>query len=183
MTDNKYRYFEIFTMPNSAKSNDLIFATLTVINWIDIFTRDEYKLLITNSLSFCIKNKGLRVFEYVLMTNHLHIIAQSDIKPMSDILRDFKTFTAKELQTNPQESRKEWMVQQFTKAGRNNPANKEIQVWQNGNYPVILYSKEMVEQKRNYIYQNPVRAGIVAEPHHYLYSSANLDSPLKCNEW
>lgn len=174
-------------MPNSAKSNELLFITLTVVNWIDIFTREEYKQLIVNNLTYCITNKGLRVYEYVLMSNHLHCIARADEKPMSDVLRDFKTYTSKELfktiSANMKESRREWMMQQFIKAGRNNPANKEVQVWQNGNYPVILYSRQMIEQKREYIYNNPVKAGIVSASHHYLYSSACENSPLKCNDW
>lgn len=174
-------------MPNSTQSNDLYYITLTVINWIDIFTRDEYKLIITNNLAHCQRNKGLRIFDYVLMSNHLHMIARADEKPLSEVLRDFKSYSAKQLYKaileNPQESRKSWLLPLFEKAGRLNPANKEIQVWQNGNYPVQLYSPEMIKQKVNYIHQNPVRARIVAEPYHYLYSSACENSPLKCDNW
>jgi len=174
-------------MPNSAKSNDLFYVTLTIVNWLDIFTRENYKLIITKNLAYCQQNKGLRIFEYVLMTNHLHMIVQSDLKPLSDILRDFKSYSAKQLfaiiSENPQESRKEWLLRTFKREGYINPLNKAIQVWQNGNYPIQLYSQEIIQQKINYIHQNPIRAGMVAEPHHYLYSSASPDSPLKCNEW
>ncbi|HYG14661.1 MAG TPA: transposase [Bacteroidia bacterium] len=160
---------------------------MTIVNWIDLFTREDYKLIITNNLKHCQQNKGLRVFEYVLMTNHIHMIVQSDGKPLSDTLRDFKSYSAKQLFTtiaeNPKESRKEWLTRAFKREGRINPLNKAIQIWQNGNYPVLLFSKEMIQQKINYIHQNPVKAGFVAEPHEYLYSSASPDSPLKCCEW
>jgi len=174
-------------MANPAKSNDLYYITITVVNWIDIFTRDCYRLIVTNNLAFCQQNKGLRIFEYVLMTNHLHMIVQSDEKPLSDILRDFKSYTAKQLfmaiSENPQESRKELLLKTFKREGFINPLNKAIQIWQNGNYPMVLFSKDMIKQKINYIQQNPVRAGMVAEPHHYLYCSASPYSPLKCDEW
>ena len=174
-------------MPKSAKSNDLFFVTLTIVGWIDIFTRNDYRQLIIDNLNYCRKHKGLRVFHYVIMPNHIHLLLTADEKPLSDIFRDFKTYTSKQLfeaiSQNTQESRRDWMTELFKKAGRGNPVNKNFQVWQNGNYPVLLYSKEMTEQKINYILQNPVRAGFVAEPEHYVFNSASPHSPLVCDEF
>ena len=174
-------------MRMSARSNDLFFVTLTIVSWVDLFTRPVYKEMIVENLEFCRKNKGLRIFYYVIMSNHIHMVVTSDKKPLSDILRDFKTYTSKQLfamiKDNSSESRRKWMKDIFTTAGAKNPANKYIQVWQNGNYPVLLYSDYMTEQKIHYIHENPVRAGIVTEPEDYLYSSASPHSPLVCDEF
>lgn len=92
-------------------SNELFFVTMTIVNWIDLFTRQIYFDLIIDNLKYCQNNKGLEVYEYVIMTNHIHMICLSNKKPLSDILRDFKTFTSKELvkvlKGNPYESRRE----------------------------------------------------------------------------
>lgn len=168
-------------------ADELYFVTLTIINWIDIFTRREYSDFIIDNLAYCQKNKNLEIYEYVIMTNHLHMICRGNEKPLSDILRDFKTFTSKELfkliKNNPNESRREWMIPLFEKAGQKNVLNKNHQIWKNNNWPTLLYNNEIIDQKTNYIHMNPVKAGFVQEPYEYYYSSANPDSPLKTFEF
>src|SRR6478672_13821045 len=93
------------------------FITLTVIDWVDVFARKEYKEILIDNLRFCIENKGLRVYEFVIMSNHLHAIVSSDKLPLSDIIRDFKKFTAKriiEQILNSGESRKECLPAEAT---------------------------------------------------------------------
>lgn len=80
---------------------------------------------------------------------------------------------------NVQESRRDWMIRAFERAGKYNPLNEGHQFWQNGNYPVLLFSPTVIDQKINYIHENPVRAGFVGSAHEYWYSSANPESPLK----
>ena len=94
------------------------FITCTVVNWIDLFSRLEYKEIIVDSLQYCIKNKGLRLNAWVIMSNHIHFIARCE-EPfeMSDFLRDFKKFTSKEFIKCMQfinESRKEWLLDKFS---------------------------------------------------------------------
>ena len=173
-------------MRRTATSDDLYFITLTVVDWVHIFTRQIYKDYLVDNLAFCQKNKGLEIIAYVIMTNHVHLIARSQ-KNLSDWLRDFKSFTSKGLykliESNETESRKEWMLEIFSRHGITNDLNKDFQVWQNGSYPVCLPLNyvSMIEQKTSYIHNNPVRAGIVPEAHMYTYSSANPLSPLKMN--
>ncbi len=111
------------------------------------------------------------------MTNHIHmIISREGAFSFGDIMRDFKKFTSisilKEIEANVQESRKRWMLWLFRSAGEKNLRNTNYQFWQQDNHPMELYSNEFMEQKLEYIHMNPVRAGIVEEPSHYLYSSA-----------
>ena len=111
------------------------------------------------------------------MTNHVHmIIAREGKFSLSDIMRDFKKYTStkilSEIESNPQESRKRWMLWLFKSAGERNSRNTNFQFWQQDNHPEELFSNKFMTQKLDYIHMNPVRAGIVEEPHHYLYSSA-----------
>ncbi len=78
--------------------NALYFLTFTVVGWLDVFTRKEYKIEIVNSLNYCIKFKGMEVYAWCLMSNHLHLIARAkEPTHLSDIIRDFKNFTAKSI--------------------------------------------------------------------------------------
>ncbi len=147
-------------MKLTANSNHIYFVTLTVVYWIDVFTRPIYKDIIVNNLYYCQKNKGLEIFSYVIMTNHLHLILRSQQKPLSDTLRDFKTYTSKELfkaiKNNPQESRKDWILKLMQNAGKNNSLNKNHQFWQNYNQPILinesgLKSHQKKEIKHNYL--------------------------------
>lgn len=172
-------------MRRSAATDELYFLTLTVVDWIDVFTRPEYKQYLTDNLDYCRRHKGLEIFAYVLMTNHLHLIAQvGKERSMSDWLRDFKSYTAKGLvkmiADNAKESRREWMLNAFYRHGRENEQNKDFQFWQNGSHPLEIppYYTSMLRQKIEYIHDNPVRAGIVPEPEMYLYSSAHPANPL-----
>lgn len=53
------------------------FLTFTVVEWIDVFTRKEYKQIIVDSLNYCIKEKGVECYAWVLMSNHLHIVMRT----------------------------------------------------------------------------------------------------------
>ncbi|MES2807190.1 MAG: transposase [Bacteroidota bacterium] len=170
-------------MSRNASTDELYFVTLTVTNWIDVFTRRIYNDLIVENLKYCQQHKKLNIYAYVIMTNHIHLVANVTDGSLGDVLGHFKTYTSKELYkliaTNQQESRRDWMIKAFEQAGKYNPLNKNHQFWQNGNYPVLLFSKAVIDQKINYIHQNPVKAGFVGSAHEFWYSSANPESPLE----
>ena len=96
----------------------LYFTTSTVIDWVDIFTRPSYKHVIVDSLSYCQSHKGLTIYAWVLMSNHLHMIVDTnDDTTVGDVLRDFKKFTNKKilkaLEQDEHESRREWLLDRF----------------------------------------------------------------------
>ena len=72
--------------------------TMTVVDWIDLFTRVNHKQLLIDSLKFCQDKKGLNIFGFCLMTSHLHILANT-VEPfqLDNVVRDFKIFTPKAL--------------------------------------------------------------------------------------
>ncbi len=152
------------------------FLTLTVVDWIDVFTRKNHKVTLVESLEYCQKNKGLVIFAWCLMPSHLHMIARAeDGTNLSDILRDFKKFTSKKIieQINDEaESRREWMLDRFEFAGRHNNKIKNYKFWQDGNHPVELTNYNFIQQKLQYIHNNPVVEGFVQNPEEYLFSSA-----------
>ena len=110
------------------------------------------------------------------MSNHLHLIVAARESNLSDVLRDFKKFTSTQILDaiikNKLESRKNWMLWLFKSAGAKNSNNKEYQFWRQNNQPKELVSNEFIQQKLDYIHNNPVEAGIVEKPEDYLYSSA-----------
>jgi len=151
--------------------------TDTVVDWIDIFTRPTYKHIVLESLQHCQQKKGLIIYAWVLMSNHLHtIVGCEDSLKISDIWRDFKKFTSKKiieaLENDITESRREWMLNRFEFRARNDKRIKQYKFWQDGNNGQLIFSMDYLEQKLNYIHDNPVKAEFVNRPEEYRYSSA-----------
>ena len=156
--------------------NSVYYLTFTIVDWVDVFTRNEYKVVIVDSLNYCIENKGFEVFAWCLMSNHLHLVCRA-VEPaqISDIIRDFKKFTAKiildKIKTDP-ESRRDWMLYRFEFAGKFDNRVSKYRFWQDTNHAIQLDNTTLMEQKINYTHDNPVRAMIVGKQENYLYSSA-----------
>ncbi|PZX17956.1 hypothetical protein LX69_01372 [Breznakibacter xylanolyticus] len=106
------------------------------------------------------------------MPNHVHLMVRAiEGHLLQDILRDFKTFTTskvilKAMAENQRESRKEWLLKQFSTPDGN-------RFWRADNNPIELWSNAAIDQKLNYIHQNPVEEGLVFRAEDYVYSSAN----------
>ena len=164
------------TKYKAGEPDGIYFVTLTVVGWIDVFTRIEQKVVLVESLKFCQKEKGLETYSYCIMTNHLHMICKAMAEiTLPEIMRDFKKFTSKQIiKTIKQEpeSRREWMLKYFENACDHLKRDQKYKVWQDGYHAEILTSRKFLLQKLNYIHHNPVRAGIVLNPEDYLFSSA-----------
>ncbi len=155
----------------------IYFISFATVGWIDVFTRRIYKDILIESLSFCQKEKGMDLFAWCVMTNHLHLIARAkEGFLLQDIIRDFKKFTSKKLikaiVENNQESRKDWMLSIFKSAGEYNSNNTNYQFWRQDNKPIEVYSNAVIDQKLEYLHNNPIEEGIVEEAEDYIYSSA-----------
>jgi putative transposase len=152
------------------------FITFAVVEWVDVFTRKDYRDIVLESIKYCQTEKGLLLHCWCIMSNHLHLIASAKNLDLSDVLRDFKKFTSKQIivaiENNQTESRREWMLKIFRELGEKNSRKKNYQFWRQDNQPQELYSSAFIFQKINYIHNNPVEAGIVDKPEEYLYSSA-----------
>lgn len=159
------------------------FLTFTVCGWIDLFTRKIYKDILVESFQFCQKEKGLILHAYVIMSNHIHLLARAkESFWLSDIIRDFKKFTHNQMMPVIQsevESRRLWMLHQFKYYGNRNSKNENYQIWTNNNHPEECITPDFTQIKLKYIHENPVRAGIVYNPEDYMYSSASNYAGLK----
>lgn len=158
------------------------FVTLTVTSWIDIFTHKNHKVLLINSLKYCQENKGLNIFGWCLMSSHLHMIVSTEGNLLSDILRDFKKFTSKaiinQINEDP-ESRREWLLEQFKKAGAPLQRITNFKFWQDENHAKEIYGNNFLWEKLDYIHNNPVEEMIVSKPEDYLFSSARNYAELE----
>jgi len=154
----------------------IYFVSFATVYWIDFFVREEYFEIITDSLDYCRKNKGMEIFAWCILPSHVHLIFKAKENNPGVLLKELKTFTSKKIQLaiegNPQESRKEWLLWMMERAGKTNSNVKNRQFWQQHNKPIELWSPEVIDQKMNYVHNNPVVSGFVSEPHHWKYNSA-----------
>lgn len=163
----------IYKIRNQEK---LYFISFATVCWIDVFIRREYKDIVVESIKYCQEHKGLEVYAWCIMSSHVHMIIGTKGDKIEDIIRDLKRHTSKAIlkaiSENNQESRREWMLWMFERAGKKNSNNEKYQFWQQHNKPIELWNNEMMRQKLDYIHNNPVETGIVEEPWEYFYSSA-----------
>ena len=146
------------------------FVTITAIEWLNIFASKEYFDCIINCLKYCQKNLGLLIYEYVIMTNHIHLIVQAkEGYELSRIVQSFKQFTTKEILKIIEVDRREYISRILENSFSKRSTN---QVWQETNYPELIESEQFLQQKVSYIHNNPVIKGYVDEPQYYFYSSA-----------
>nr|WP_316928524.1 transposase [Kaistella palustris] len=123
--------------------NMAYFITVTVVGWVDVFTRLSQKMVIIDSLKYCQAQKELSIFAYCLMSNHLHILCRADGKSsLPEIMRDFKKFTSKKIietiKDSP-ESRREWMLDYFQKSCQHLSRGQKYKVWQDGYHAEEVY--------------------------------------------
>lgn len=157
-------------------NDKLYFVTFTVIHWIDVFIRNEYRGIVYDSLCYCQKEKSLEVYGYCIMPSHIHLILGADNGALSDIVRDLKAFTSrhirKAISKNTRESRRAWIEGMMQDAGLQNKRNRDWQFWQQHNHPIELNNYDIAVQRLNYIHNNPVVAGFVDTPEAWVHSSA-----------
>ena len=164
------------TKYKATTTDEAYFITITTVGWIDVFTRLNQKYVITNALQYCQNKKGLEIYAYCLMSSHLHLLCKGiDGFILSDIMRDFKKFTSKEIVKTIEEepeSRREWLLAYFEKSCEHLKRKQAYKVWQDGYHAEIVESNWFIKQKVNYIHNNPVKEKIVTLPEDYYFSSA-----------
>lgn len=147
------------------------FITSTILHWIPVFSREDYFGVLVNSLKYCIASKGLRVHCYVMMPNHFHMICSQRDAKLTDVMRDMKTFTSKEIARKLEsDGRTLWLAAMRRGGG----VTAGVKVWQDTYYPEQVHTEPFFRQKMDYIHDNPRRAGYVADPCDWKYSSAGF---------
>ncbi|MCK4592729.1 transposase [Candidatus Parcubacteria bacterium] len=157
---------------NKENKNKIHFLTFTTIEWIDIFTKQEYFDLIINTFKHCQKNQGLLLYGFVIMTNHIHcLVSAKENYSSEDIVASFKKFTTSQIKELLEKDNRKYLSA-LIKSSFAKKKNNFFQIWQRENYPEIIESEKFFLQKLNYIHNNPVKKGYVIKPEDWLYSSA-----------
>lgn len=151
-------------------SEGIYFLTATIVNWIPVFISSEACALLLESLRFCRENKGLRLYAYVVMDNHIHLIAEAP--EIGRCIQSLKRHTARALISWAETTKKDWLLHQFAYGKQAFKDRSRYQVWQEGSHPQLIQDDRMLRQKIAYIHHNPVRRGLVDMPEHWRYSSA-----------
>jgi putative transposase len=146
------------------------FITATVNNWLPLFTRPELVNIVFDSWRFLQQDNGFEIFGYVILENHLHLIARSE--DLGGDIHRFKAYTAKEIVTCLQSLGANRLLRKFEDFKRPHKTETQYQVWEEGSHPQVIESETVLRQKLDYIRQNPVNRGYVDLAEHWRYSSA-----------
>jgi len=153
--------------------NGIYFTTHTIVEWAPVFKEEKYFKIITDSLRFCMKNKGLHVFGYVIMLNHFHLMAQTkDGVKFQDVMRDMKKFTSLAISRELKKDNEKLLLHIFKNAAKHERGARNFKIWQNEYHPQIIYSAKVCRQKLEYMHNNPLRKGFVKNQECWFYSSA-----------
>jgi len=148
------------------------FCTITVLDWLPILVEARYIDPVIDSLRFSREQKGLEVFAFVVMPNHVHLIAAAR-EDLHAVMRDFKRFSSRTIHDRLREDGRGtvlgWLAAATQRARRE---QDELGLWQDGFHPQELVSRGLFEQKLNYLHANPVRKGLVRCPEDWWYSLA-----------
>ena len=155
-------------------NNLMYFLTFTVKNWYYLFDRNNRFSILSNTLKFFQENKDLKIYGYVFMLNHIHLIIQSS--NVINFVRDFKRWTSRELKNDLIKYEPEVLKLFLDKENNYN-------FWQDTNKPEIIENEKFFIQKLNYIFNNPVKKDYVEKPEYWKWSSANENSEVKIEKF
>ncbi|AMK78677.1 MULTISPECIES: REP-associated tyrosine transposase [Methylomonas] len=146
------------------------FLTATINQWLPLFTRPATVNIVLDSWRFLQHESGFQLYGYVILENHLHLIAASP--DLSRDMQRFKAYTAKQIIAYLQQSGSEQVLELLALLKRPHKTESEYQVWEEGSHPQLIESEAAMRQKLDYIHLNPVKRGYVDLPEHWRYSSA-----------
>lgn len=157
---------------NKNQNEEIYFITMTIIHWYYLFDRHDRWQLLLDSLIYCQNHYNLKIFAWVFMINHIHLIIQKE--NLAGFIRDFKKYTSKRLKENIIEYEPN-ILHLFYQ-------NNKYSFWKSNNYPELIYSEKFFLQKAIYIENNPVRKHYVINPEDWIWSSANTEKLLVLEE-
>jgi putative transposase len=162
MSRTRYRVFD---------NNFPHFLTCSIVGWLPVFTRPAAVDIVFDSWRYLTEHKRLTIFGYVIMENHLHLIASSP--NLGKEIGDFKSFTARRIIDHLRACGDRLILDQLSWCKDKHKEDREFQLWQEGSHPQQIQGEQTMLQKLEYIHNNPVKRGYVAQPEHWLRSSAS----------
>ena len=146
------------------------FMTATINHWLPLFTRPATVNIVLDSWRFLQRENDFTLYGYVILENHLHLIAASD--DLSRDMQRFKSYTDKEIIAYLEQCQSTKLLELLALFKRRHKTESTYQVWEEGNHPQIIETEAVMHQKLEYIHQNPGKRGYVDLPEHWRYSSA-----------
>jgi REP element-mobilizing transposase RayT len=146
------------------------FLTCTIVNWLPIFSSPSIAKIILDSWQFLQDQQRLTIHGYVILENHLHLVAKA--KDLSKEIGDFKSFTARQIIDYLIDKNAKHVLDALNYYKLHHKTDRQYQLWQEGSHPEQINSLTIMQQKIEYIHQNPVKRGYVDEAIHWRYSSA-----------
>jgi REP element-mobilizing transposase RayT len=146
------------------------FLTCTIVAWLPVFTRPATVQILLDCWGFLQEQGRLRLFGFVILENHLHLIASST--NLHKEIGDFKSFTARKIIDHLQARNVRTLLEQLHYYKARHKTDREHQLWQEGSHPKIIENEKVMQQKLDYIHLNPVKRGYVDKPEDWRYSSA-----------
>lgn len=155
------------------ESQYLYFITSATTHWLPIFLSQRYFNILTEAFSLCRRSKGLRLYAYVLMPNHFHIIASSEPSTaLPNIIHDLKRYTSREVTRSLGRDDCWSLLQVIAETAMRTHRDHGLCVWQENYQPVPIFTQRFLRQKLDYLHEKPVREGYVRTAGDWLYSSA-----------
>jgi len=164
MGRNRYKFFTDEIGP--------YFITCTIINWLALFGKPEITQIILDSLKYLIDHQRIVLHGFVIMEDHLHLIASG--QALSDDIGDFKSFTARSIIDLFKAQKNQFILSQLEFFKKDHKITQQYQLWEEGNHPEFISSREMLNQKLEYLHCNPLRKGYIDDPAHWRYSSYRI---------
>ena len=145
------------------------FFTATNLWWKKLLKPDKYKQIIVDSLAFLVENNRVKVYGFVIMPNHIHVVWKiNENHKREDVQRDFLKFTAQQIKQDLEVNHPA-VLPHFEV----NLKDRKYQFWERNPLSVDLYSRKVVHQKLVYIHNNPLQDKwqLVERPEDYWFSS------------
>ena len=146
------------------------FVTCTILHWIPIFTNQDSVSIVIDSLKYLQKSDNLKIYAYVILENHLHLVVQSN--DLAKTMAKFKRYTAIEIIKLLKSKNVSTILEQLAFYKKAHKKDREYQLWQEGIQPKQIISHKMMKEKIEYIHLNTVKRGYIDNPAHWRYSSA-----------
>ena len=146
------------------------FFTCTVLEWLPVFTRPDTVQILLDCWTFQRKHRGLKLYGYVILENHIHFIAQAE--RIDKCISQFKSYTARQIIDYLKENNVKHLLERLYFAKKAHKKDRQFQFWQEGSHAELILDEVMMRQKLDYIHANPVKRGYVAQMEHWRYSSA-----------
>ncbi|MCC5908800.1 MAG: transposase [Balneolaceae bacterium] len=146
------------------------FITSSIVRGYPVFSNILAANIILDSLTFLQNQRDTKLYAYVIMENHLHMIVQSDKLPKH--LRSFKSWTARAIIDQFEQQGHTRLLHKLRMAKKPSHTDSQYQVWQEGCHPKQILWNNMMIQKIEYIHNNPVKRGFVDKPEDWRYTSA-----------